>query len=61
MSATTTAKRLSFTQDDILKLLAEAIKKKHPELSDDEFEVAFTFDSYNNVCSASVDFIPNTC
>ncbi len=51
------AKRINFTHDDVLALLVDAIKKKHPELSEEEFEVSLTFDSYNNVYAASVEHL----
>ena len=50
--------RINFSNDDIYALLVEAIKKKHPELAEEEFEVTLTYDTYNYVYTASVEYQP---
>ncbi len=55
---TTTTQRIIIHNDDVLALLIESIKKKHQELSEDEFEVVLVYDTYNTTVSAVIDYIP---
>jgi hypothetical protein len=48
-------KKINCSNDDVLALLADGIRKKYPELADEEFEVTLTYDGYNYLFKAIVE------
>ena len=51
----TKSRILNLSNDDVLKCLADGIRKNHPELEEEEFEVILTYDGYNYTYKATVE------
>jgi len=49
------SKHLTLNNDDVLKYLADGIRKNHPELAEEEFEVVLAYDGYDYTYRATVE------
>jgi len=47
--------KVSLTQEEIVDSLAESIRKKYPELAEEEFEITFGWDAYSYICTVSIE------
>jgi hypothetical protein len=47
--------RIVLSHEEIMAAMIDAIKKKAPNLADEEFEIQFTYSSYDHMLSAVVD------